>query len=104
MKTVLSKVTKTSEMQRATLKLSARKLYQRAQELEVLGLVKYMAVCDPKFRRRDVSVEMMETCATKKIFGAGIPCSVVEIPRPQCGMSYDMLETTEIKPWHGAFR
>ena len=64
----------------------------------------YLSTDDTKLWMIDVFVEKMESLPTKKFFGAGIACVVVEIPRPQCGMSNDMSETTEMKPWLWALR
>ena len=58
----------------------------------------YLPTDDTKMQMSEVFVEMIESLPTKKFFGAGIACVVVEIPRPQCGMQYDMSETTELKP------
>ena len=63
----------------------------------------YVTMDDAKLELRTVFVEMIESKATK-FFGAGIPCFVVEIPRPQCGTSLATCKTTEMQPWLWALR
>ena len=63
---------------------------------------KHVTTDDTKMQMSEVFVERMEPRPTKKIFGAGISCVVVEIPRTQCGMQLATGKHSKMTPWSWA--